>query len=374
MTTTTLEFLGKRIESEAVIDALPEPSRAVLRQFSLERLMGYGVAYPDAIELRAAVIDGAEWQAAAIRLADIVEAQARAETASVPTRIAALRRASALLRMAQVMLLADTDERRAVFARAVALFGEAAALAGNGEPVLIEMPGGPLAGWFYRAAGEAVGAAIVIGGVEGWAMDFASQGEALAARGVDALMLDGPGQGESRFAHRHYLRADWPDAYRAAIDHLAALSPGRPLAFVGNSLGGSIAMTIANADPRIQICCANGAIVRPTPPPGAPPGGPSLFFAKMLVASGTDDASVAQAAFGRIDPLTPGAGGDYALLIVHGGKDMAVPRAAADILLAQAPARDKRLVVFSDGDHCVYNHREDRDALIADWVRTRLSS
>ena len=30
------------------------------------------------------------------------------------------------------------------------------------------------------------------------------------------------------------------------------------------------------------------------------------------------------------------------------------------------------MVVFSDGYHCVYNHKADRDALVADWLRARL--
>jgi len=33
---------------------------------------------------------------------------------------------------------------------------------------------------------------------------------------------------------------------------------------------------------------------------------------------------------------------------------------------------DWRMVVLSDGDHCIYNHRSDRDALMADWLRARL--
>jgi hypothetical protein len=32
------------------------------------------------------------------------------------------------------------------------------------------------------------------------------------------------------------------------------------------------------------------------------------------------------------------------------------------------------MVVFSDGDHCIYNHRSDRDNLVADWMRERLSA
>ncbi|MFD5087233.1 hypothetical protein ACFVYP_13145 [Kitasatospora sp. NPDC058201] len=44
----------------------------------------------------------------------------------------------------------------------------------------------------------------------------------------------------------------------------------------------------------------------------------------------------------------------------------------AQTLLDGAPTDDKQVVVFSDGDHCVYHHRHDRDTLVADWTRARL--
>jgi hypothetical protein len=31
------------------------------------------------------------------------------------------------------------------------------------------------------------------------------------------------------------------------------------------------------------------------------------------------------------------------------------------------------MVVFSDGDHCIYNHLQERDMVIADWMRARLT-
>ena len=94
----------------------------------------------------------------------------------------------------------------------------------------------------------------------------------------------------------------------------------------------------------------------------------------MMVAYGTDDPKVVMATSAGIDPLTPVHGQDFPLLILHGGKDMAVPMAAAQMLIEKAPTRIKELIIFSDGDHCLYNHRDDRDVLIADWVLAQLSA
>jgi alpha-beta hydrolase superfamily lysophospholipase len=333
-------------------------------------LMGYGLAYADVIELRARVLEGEQWQSAATALAEIALKQANAAStaAAQTTRILYLRRASALLRMSQMMMLTDTPERREIFARAATLYGEVAKLQSDRQRTLVETDSRPLVGWLISARGVAVASAIVIGGVEGWAMDFDVMGEALAVRGIDALMLDGPGQGESRFNHNHYLSLRWSAAYRSAIDFLERRSPGHRIGFIGNSIGGSFAMALASIDQRVAACCCNGGVIKPILARGK-----TTFFAKMIAACGTDNEEEAVAVWGAVNPTAPTSGTGYPLLIVHGGKDPMIPTVASETLLAAAPTDDKEMVVFSDGDHCIYNHRDDRDALIADWVRSRLT-
>jgi esterase/lipase len=371
---TLRQFLGRRTETEDGFARLSVESQAALRQFSLERLMGYGLAYADVIELRARVFEGEEWPAAATALAEIALKQAHtaATGPAQTTRIHYLRRASALLRMSQMMMLVDTPERRSIFARAATIYGEASKLQSDRQRVVIETDPRPLIGWLIPARGGTVASAIVIGGVEGWAMDFDSLGEALAVRGIDALMLDGPGQGESRFGHNHYLSMQWPHAYRSAIDFLERRAAGHRIGFIGNSIGGSFAMAMASIDKRVSACVCNGGVIKPTLARGK-----TTFFAKMVAACGTDNEEEALAAWGAVDPIAPTiaptSGRGYPLLIVHGGKDPMIPTAASEMLLAAAPTDDKEMVVFSDGDHCIYNHRDDRDALIADWVRSRLA-
>ena len=198
-------------------------------------------------------------------------------------------------------------------------------------------------------------------------MDFDGMGEALAVRGIDALMLDGPGQGESRFDHNHYLSVHWSDAYRSAIDFLERRNAGHRIGFVGNSIGGSFAMAMASIDKRVSACVCNGGVIKPTLAQGK-----TTFFAKMVAACGTGNEEEALAAWRTVDPTAPASRG-YPLLIVHGGMDPMIPMVASEMLLAAAPTNDKEMVVYSDGNHCIYNHRDDRDALIADWVRSRLA-
>src|SRR3981189_2537932 len=81
---TLRQFLGRRPESEDGIARLSVKSQQALRQFSLERLMGYGLAYADVSELRARVLEGEAWEAAATGLAEIALKQANAASPGSP--------------------------------------------------------------------------------------------------------------------------------------------------------------------------------------------------------------------------------------------------------------------------------------------------
>jgi esterase/lipase len=366
-------FSGHRQSSSAPVETVAaEESQAALRQLSLERLMAYGVHHADAVELRGRVWAGEAWQSVATELAEtcLAPPEAIVAEASSSTRANRLYRASALLRMSQMMMLSNCNERTEIFARAGALYEEAARLTGDSERAVIETANGLLTGWIFASRrASAVGLAVVIGGIEGWGMDFGALGKALARRGVDTLCLDGPGQGESRMVHRHYLGPTWERSYAGVFDFMARRRPHLPLAFVGNSMGGAVAMHLAARDPRIVACCDNGG-------PKAPgrPRGNTTFFQKMTAHVGDVSPEVAASVWRTIDPVAPDASLTCPLLVVHGGMDPLVSNEDAQFVYDWAQSQDKQMVVFSDGDHCVYNHADDKHNLIADWVAARLAA
>lgn len=361
------DFVGRRSETDDTLSTLSDDSQAALRQYSLERTIGYGVDYADAVELRARVLNGTDWQAAATAIAQ--SCLVRAVNAVVPTQIAYMRRASALLRMSQVMMINDTAERRDIFAQAADLYFQASVLDNSCERVLLDTPCGPVAGWVFPAKGTAVGSSIVIGGTEGWAMDFDCLGLELAERGVNSLMLDAPGQGETRFAHHHYLSSNWREAFRCATDYLEHYAPELPIGFIGNSMGGSLAMAYTADDIRIRACCNNGG---PFAPSLAPQNLP--YFVKIMAFCGVKVADEATEILKTITPMGMGVNINYPLLLVHGAEDHLVSNEIAKTLYDGVPTQDKRMVVFSDGDHCIYRRRQDRDILIADWLLSRLTT
>ena len=367
----TKAYSGRRALAFAgVTEDIPTEAQAALRQLSQERLMAYGVHHADAVELRARTASGESWQEVA---ADLAETCLRPpdfalSAPSVPTKLNRLYRASALLRMSQMMMLSDSDERRDIVSKASDLYLQAAQLSGDREKVSIETNGGVLAGWRFPVRGApSIGTAVVIGGVEGWAMDFDPLGAVLASRGVDTLMLDGPGQGESRLVHKHYLTVDWERAYRGVFDFVSRRSGGLPLAFVGNSMGGAVGMHLAAHDPRIVACCNNGGPLNP-----GRRRGNTTFFQKMVAHCGGVDDEKALEIWQTIKPVDPSAPVRCPLLIVQGGMDALVSTEDAASVFDAAKSEDKTMVIFSDGDHCVYNHQDDKHNVIGDWICDRL--
>lgn len=363
-------FSGR--SAAATTDApLSAEDRAALEQFSLERVMAYGVHHADAIELRGRVAAGEGWQSVAAALAEdcLAPPERSAAPASPETEANRFYRASALLRMSQIIMLSDNEERRKIFARAAELYGQAAALTGDREKTIIETEGGPLVGWLYPSQrGKAAGCAVVIGGVEAWAMDFGELGLELARRGIDALVVDGPGQGETRLTHRHYLTKSWVRPYQGAIDYLVRRTGGAPLGVVGNSLGGATALCLASQDDRILACCDNGgpkAIGRPPANVSYPP--------KIAAFCGQTTQAQAAEILPTLSPMAGDASISCPLLIVHGALDHLVSTEDAKSLFDWAKSADKQMVVYSDGDHCVYNHPDDKHNLICDWVMDRLT-
>jgi esterase/lipase len=353
----------------APVVPISDESEAALRQLTLQRLMGYSVEYGDAGELRKLVELGVPWKEAATAVADqlLQRLNDRGLPHSAQGRRGLLIRISALLRMSQMMMLSDSDERREIYRHAAKLFLEAFTVDPHCERVTIDFSGKPMVGWCLGTGEAAAASVLVIGGIEGWGMDLLSLGEALQQRGINALLLDGPGQGETRFDHHHFLDEKWREAYSAAITFLVGRSGGAPVGVLGNSVGGGLAMKLAAFDRRIAACCNNGGLRNPLVHRER-----KGFFPKVAAFCGGAPAEDVERVWGTVE-LTPGSiDMTCPLLIVHGGLDPMVSVEDVTDFLGWATSPDKQLRIFADGDHCIYNHPADKHALIGDWFLDRL--
>lgn len=346
---------------------LSAESEAALRQLTHQRLLGYGVEYGDALELRGAVEAGHAWRDAAEAMAARLCARLKDPDTEATRRDLHLR-ASALLRMAQMMMLADSDARRDLYMRASGLFEAATEGEGTWSRLVLETEAGPVVGWRQAPSGRRPrGTVLVIGGIEGWAMDLAGLGDAVAARGFEALLLDGPGQGETRLEHRHFLDADWLATFKGIVDAVEAGQADWPIGIIGNSMGGNFAMLAASADRRIAACCNNGGIPDPLTQRAR-----SGFFPKMEAFCGRVPDGAIERAWRSVEVTQARLSLECPFLIVQGGLDPLVSPADSERMLGWARSSDKRMHVFEDGDHCIYKRPADKHALIGDWLAERL--
>jgi alpha-beta hydrolase superfamily lysophospholipase len=184
------------------------------------------------------------------------------------------------------------------------------------------------------------------------------------------LLVDGPGQGETRLFEGLYLDEHVTRAISAFVDFAAAdrNSDGR-VGLWGNSAGGWLAALTACEDPRIAAVCMNGGTDRPTEILDRYP----RFVGELQQMTGHDDPAEARAVIDamaldgeRLQRLR------CPLHVVHGTPDQVFRVDGARRVYEGATSADKTLTEYADGDHCVSNRSHEKHMLIADWFADRL--
>lgn len=344
------------------------------RAMPLQRLIGNGMEYADAHELHALAESGVHWIEVGEWLAE--RNFALAQRALAAERVATARshfhHASACLRFAQVAIPRDTVRKRALYRRMVDAFGAAASL--TDPPIRkleIAWRGGVLAGWLMLPRTEArVPVVIQFGGFDGWREEYHRGAEYLVERGIAVLLVDLPGQGETRLFHGLYMDERVHEAVTAIIDHLLALPMLEPSVGIwGNSMGGCIAAMAAIHDERITACCVNGGTVSPIELVERY----SRFSEKIEALTGRADPNEAAAIVRRFDLGEDLPRLTCSLLQLHSVPDQVFLLANARRIHDESSSEDKTLLVWEDGDHCIYNHTHEKNGFVADWFVERLA-
>ncbi len=350
---------------------------AARRALPIQRLIGNGMDYADAAGLHAAAARGFAWTGAACWAGEANLQRARAATGRV-TKRRHLFHAAACFRFAQSVLMRDTPEKAAIYIRALEAFTGGAELAEPAyDKVSIPWAGGPLLGWLIRPVGvSAPPVVITFGGADGWREEYHNGALALRDRGVATLLLDGPGQGETRIlGHVRFPLGGEPTpiegAFSAVVTFLLRDSRvGERVGIWGNSLGGTLAALTASADHRLTACCVNGG--------SADPVRMLARFPRLATRLGAMTGVVgSDAARDMLQALTlpPEANRiTCPLLVLHGGADPLFSVEEAVAIAQGAPAADRQVLLWDDGDHCLYNHTFEKHALIADWFSARLGA
>lgn len=359
----------------------PETISEVLRKeltgnklvMSLHRLLGNGMEYADAVAMHRMADRGIAWADAGEWLGERNRrrAQVALQSGHVLTARSLYRYASACFRFGQLPLSGQDERKRSMYRKLIETFGEAGTL-DNPAIQKVEIPyrNAHLCGWLMLPSEKvAPPLVIVMGGFDGWREEYHNGAHYLVERGLAVLLIEAPGQGETGLFHHLYLTADVEDAFAHIVNFmLLDARVGSRIGIWGNSFGGLLAAHTVSVEQRIQACCINGSPVSPIESLEHMP--PLVERAAILVGS-TDLKTVLDVI--RDLSFTPEKNHiQCALLQLHGALDPLCAVEVARSIYEDAPSADKQLIVWQDGDHCIYNHSHEKHTLVADWFHDRL--
>jgi dienelactone hydrolase len=350
-------------------------AKQLSRALPVARLIDGGMEYADAIALHAALLDGADWSEYADALARRNRERAE-EALAAGHRLSArdwFLRASACWRYGQSPLHDDDPRKRAAYVELLDSFTSAGAL--HSPPFHrfeLDWLDGTISGWLaWPAAEQPSPVVMILGGVDAWREDYERSARQLRARGIATLLLDMPGQGETRLFGGLCIDRDAFEATPRIVDALLGdhRCNGR-VGIWGNSAGGWMALHMVGRDARIAACCVNSGTDRPTEILDRFP----RFIDRIRQWTGCADGDDARAllddlALGR-DTLSMVR---CPLIVTHGVPDRVFLIDSARRIDELAATEDKLLVEFTTGDHCLSSHAHERDTRVADWFVRRLA-
>lgn len=357
-------------DGESSVVAGPR-EEAGLRQFDFTRLMAYGIEPGDATRFIEALKEGAHWEEAAREmessLSDRQSIWQSREMLSPALTKEFLERRSALLRISQAMEVRNTARKRETYLEAARLYSEAKSFDPRYSSEQISTPVGTLHAWQIVAdSSTSRGTVLVHGGVDGWSMDWDGLATEVASEGFNVIVLDGPGQGESRFVYGTYLTEFWSDAYGPVIEHMKGLDPELPLFAVGNSMAAGIVLQLQNRFRAFSGVCSNGPVASMS----------GLFTGKtygLKLASfcgDGEDVAHAQTVFRTVDLKSERVEQDTPVLLLQGTADPMVPVADGKQVLEWTRSPRQSFAIFERGEHVLNRFPSDKHMLLRAWLNS----
>lgn len=223
--------------------------------------------------------------------------------------------------------------------------------------------GASISCWLRRPRGTTgTPVVLLIPGLDARKEELHGLGEALIARGVAAVGIDGPGQGETEA--QLPMQAD----YAPVLDAVRGALPGDlgPIGVLGVSLGAYWAPRATADLPWIKACVAIcGPFDWSRSWEGLVPLQKRVFWTKT--------GSTPETAFGTAQSFTLAEAAPritVPLLVVHAGQDTVILPSEGEDLAAAVPGSE--LVIYDDATHVCHNRHYLMRPLVADWLAEHL--
>lgn len=343
------------------------------RVMPMGRLIGNGIDHIDYARLIQAVDEGENWIEVCERLGD--EAADMAEK-NMPNGNKLTARtfylnATALYRIGQYTIVPDIPKKIDMYRKLIDCYGKAAKLFDPPiEKVEIPFRGNRMTGWLRlpKGANNDCPAVVSVGGADGWREEHQNYSNFFVERGLAYLMIDGPGQGETRLFNKAYMPIDVEKAFTAAIDYLYDDDRvGKNIGIAGWSFGGYLVARTATFSKNLKACCVVGGSYDPTEIFNNLPHFIHVFQALL----GKDEAETRKMlAYFNLKGICKNI--SCPLMIIHGKPDFIFSADSVQKIYDEASSVDKQIKIWDDGEHCVTNHLTEVICLISDWFADRL--
>lgn len=278
--------------------------------------------------------------------------------------------AVAAYRVGQYTIIPDTEKKLGMYRKLIDCYREAAELF---QPQIerIEVPyqSGKMVGWLrmpQNVQGE-VPVVISIGGADGWREEHHNYSSYYTERGLAYLMIDGPGQGETRLFHKIYMELNNEEALNQIVEYVSRDKRFGKIGMIGYSFGGYLVARTAAASKKLDACVINGGSYFPKEIINFLPHFTRVFSAlsnkkNMELEEFMNNMTMEGIAQNITCPL----------LINHGMPDPIFSVKGVERIYNEASSTDKILKLWEDGNHCVTNHAIETITLFTDFFMDKL--
>jgi dipeptidyl aminopeptidase/acylaminoacyl peptidase len=271
-----------------------------------------------------------------------------------------------LYMLSQYGLSDITEEKLRLYKRLVDSSGRFASLGPNSfEQIAIPYKDYNMDGWLVtpRQMRENQPIVIMIPGATAFKDSFIRGMDGWLMSGCAILLMDGPGQGTTRFFNNGYLEVEIENAISKMVDFIKDDGRFGKIAIYGGSTGGYYVVRAAATDKRIELCLINGGTYYPQDIIEYSPE----YLHKFAVLSGISDDEM-QKVFPRMTLEGFAEQIDIPLLVLHGGADPIFPPAGAKKIVDVSPSQDKTFIAFPGAWHCCAGAGSKAQRLTLDWL------